>query len=60
LAKVLGCARLSFGKANLLEVVLGVAPGGVRPFALSNDRARRVQPLLDAPCWSMRSSITIH
>jgi Ala-tRNA(Pro) deacylase len=47
LAKVLGCARLSFGKAELLEQVLGVAPGGVTPFALINDRARRVQPLLD-------------
>jgi Ala-tRNA(Pro) deacylase len=47
LAKVLGCARLSFGKAELLEEVLGVAPGGVTPFALINDRARRVQPLLD-------------
>jgi Ala-tRNA(Pro) deacylase len=44
---VLGCARLSFGKADLLEAVLGVAPGGVTPFALINDRARRVQPLLD-------------
>jgi Ala-tRNA(Pro) deacylase len=47
LAKVLGCARLSFAKAELLEEVLGVAPGGVTPFALINDRDRRVQPLLD-------------
>ena len=47
LAKVLGCARLSFGRAELLEEVLGVAPGGVTPFALGNDRERRVQPLLD-------------
>ena len=47
LAKVLGCARLSFGKAALLEEVLGVAAGGVTPFALVNDRERRVQPLLD-------------
>jgi Ala-tRNA(Pro) deacylase len=27
--------------------VLGVAPGGVTPFALINDREGRVQPLLD-------------
>jgi Ala-tRNA(Pro) deacylase len=47
LAKVLGCARLSFGKPELLEEVLGVAPGGVTPFALINDPDRRVQPLLD-------------
>ena len=47
LAKVLGCGRLSFGRAELLEEALGVAPGGVTPFALINDQARRVQPLLD-------------
>jgi Ala-tRNA(Pro) deacylase len=47
LAKVLGCPRLSFGHAELLEAVLGVAPGGVTPFALINDQGRRVQPLLD-------------
>jgi Ala-tRNA(Pro) deacylase len=47
LAKVLGCARLSFGRPELLEQVLGVAPGAVTPFALINDRDHRVQPLLD-------------
>jgi Ala-tRNA(Pro) deacylase len=47
LAKVLGCARLSFGRPELLEQVLSVAPGGVTSFALINDRAHRVQPLLD-------------
>lgn len=47
LAKVLGCARLSFGRPELLEEVLNVAPGGVTPFALINDRAHRVRPLLD-------------
>lgn len=47
LAKVLGCARLSFGRPELLEQILGVAPGGVTPFALINDRDHRVQPLLD-------------
>jgi Ala-tRNA(Pro) deacylase len=47
LAKVLGCARLSFGRPELLEEVLGVAPGAVTPFALINDQGSRVQPLLD-------------
>lgn len=47
LAKALGCARLLFGRPELLEQVLGVAPGGVTPFALINDRALRMQPLLD-------------
>ena len=53
LAKVLGCARLSFGNAELLEEVLGVTPGGVTPFALVNDRDRRVQPLLDRTMLSL-------
>jgi Ala-tRNA(Pro) deacylase len=47
LAKVVGCPRFSFGKPDLLDEVLGVTPGSVTPFALINDRERRVQPLLD-------------
>lgn len=47
LAKVIGSPRLSFGQAELLQAVLGVIPGAVTPFALINDRERRVQPLLD-------------
>lgn len=47
LAKVIGSPRLSFGKPELLEAVLGISPGSVTPFALINDRERRVQPLLD-------------
>jgi Ala-tRNA(Pro) deacylase len=48
LHKRLGCARLSFGKPELLQDVLGVAPGSVTPFALVNDRACRVSFVLDA------------
>jgi Ala-tRNA(Pro) deacylase len=48
LHKVLGCARLSFCKPELLEEVLGVAPGSVSAFALINDRACRVSFVLDA------------
>jgi Ala-tRNA(Pro) deacylase len=48
LAKVLDCPRLSFGRAELLEEVLGVSAGSVTPFALINDPTHRVQPLLDA------------
>ncbi len=47
LAKAIGSPRLSFGRPELLQAVLGVAPGAVTPFALINDRERRVQPLLD-------------
>ncbi len=48
LHEALGAAgRLSFGSAELLCEVLGVAPGSVTPFALINDRDRRVMPVLD-------------
>ena len=47
----IGSARLSFGSAELLGEVLGVEPGSVTPFALINDVARRVTPVLDA--WMM-------
>src|SRR5262249_18466086 len=44
----LGCGRLSFGSAQLLGEVLGVAPGSVTPFSVINDRERRVAVVLDA------------
>jgi Ala-tRNA(Pro) deacylase len=44
---VIGSARLSFGKAELMEEVLGVAPGSVTAFALVNDRNHRVRFVLD-------------
>lgn len=47
LARALGSPRLSFGRAELLEEVLGVSPGSVTPFALINDCDRMVRPLLD-------------
>ena len=48
LHKALGCARLSFGKADLLAEVLGVTPGSVTAFAAINDRAARVSVIVDA------------
>jgi Ala-tRNA(Pro) deacylase len=48
LHKTLGCDRLSFGRPELLMEVLGVPPGSVTPFALINDRDRRVTVILDA------------
>ncbi len=45
--KILGCARLSFGKPELLMEVLGVPPGAVTAFALINDGDRRVTFVLD-------------
>jgi Ala-tRNA(Pro) deacylase len=39
--------RLSFASADLLRQHLGVEPGSVTPFALINDRANTVTPVLD-------------
>lgn len=39
--------RLSFASAELLRAHLGVEPGSVTPFALINDRANAVTPVLD-------------
>jgi Ala-tRNA(Pro) deacylase len=47
LAAYLGAPRFSFGAAADLEALLGVRPGSVTPFALVNDSAHRVIPLLD-------------
>jgi Ala-tRNA(Pro) deacylase len=48
LPSVIGSARLSFGKAELMEEVLGVSPGSVTAFALINDKDHRVRFVLDA------------
>ncbi len=47
LAKHIGARRLSFGRSELLIRVLGVEPGSVTPFALMNDRHRRLTVILD-------------
>jgi Ala-tRNA(Pro) deacylase len=47
LAPLIGAGRLSFASPDLLREHLGVEPGSVTPFALINDRAGRVQPVLD-------------
>ena len=48
LHKTLGCARLSFGKADLLMDVLGVRAGSVTALSLINDRENRVSVVVDA------------
>jgi Ala-tRNA(Pro) deacylase len=47
LAKRLSAGRFSFGKAELLEAVLGVPPGSVTPFALINPSAAGVTVVVD-------------
>ena len=46
-ASRLGFGRLSFGNAELLAKLLGVAPGSVTPFALINDCEARVTVVVD-------------
>jgi Ala-tRNA(Pro) deacylase len=48
LSKLLGAARFSFGKAELLREALGVTPGSVTPLAIVNDGDQRVTHVLDA------------
>ncbi len=47
LPKTIGSARLSFGRADLLQEVLGVSPGSVTALALINDTAHRVSVVVD-------------
>jgi Ala-tRNA(Pro) deacylase len=47
LEKRIGAARVSFGKPELLQEVLGLTPGSVTPFALMNDAQKRVTLILD-------------
>ena len=48
LQKAIGASRLSFGKAELMHALLGVAPGSVTPLAVVNDSDRQVSIVLDA------------
>ena len=47
LPKIIGSARLSFGKPELLTEVLGVTPGSVTALALINDADGRVSVVVD-------------
>jgi Ala-tRNA(Pro) deacylase len=47
LHKTIGCARLSFGNADLLAAHLGITPGSVNAFCAMNDTAGRVAVILD-------------
>ena len=53
LQKILGAARLSFGKPDLMLSVLGVEPGSVTPFALINSTAQAVQVVLQRRMMAM-------
>ncbi len=47
LGKHLGVkGRLSFGKPDLMQAILGVEPGSVTPFALANESAKQLQKVI--------------
>lgn len=46
--KIGASGRLSFGSAQAMGVLLGVAPGAVTPFGVMNDHGGRVTAVLDA------------
>ena len=48
LAGVIGAKKLSFGKAEDMQALLGVTPGSVTPLAAINDAGGRVNVVLDA------------
>ena len=48
LPPVIGSAKLSFGKPELMRATLGVTPGSVTAFGLINDVDHRVRFVLDA------------
>ena len=48
LAGVIGAKKLSFGKAEDMEALLGVSPGSVTPLAAINDAGACVKVVLDA------------
>ncbi|KUR79612.1 prolyl-tRNA synthetase associated domain-containing protein [Novosphingobium sp. Fuku2-ISO-50] len=47
LAPVIGAKKLSFGKAEDMEALLGVTPGAVTPLAAMNDADGKVRVVLD-------------
>ena len=59
LAKEVGAGRFSFAAPDLLRETLGVEPGSVTPFALVNDRVRKVAVLLDTQMLA-RTPLSFH
>ncbi|MDD4616699.1 MAG: prolyl-tRNA synthetase associated domain-containing protein [Alphaproteobacteria bacterium] len=47
IARRIGAPRFSFAKPEVLAEVLATTPGSVSPFALLNDKTRRVHLVLD-------------
>ena len=67
LPQAIGCSRVSFGKAEDMERLLGIAPGSVTALAAINDSAGAVRFVLDAGlakaaivnCHPLRNTATL-
>jgi Ala-tRNA(Pro) deacylase len=59
LPPVIGSARLSFGRAELLQDVLGVTPGSVTAFSVMNDTDQKVQVVVDQSLMAFET-INLH
>jgi Ala-tRNA(Pro) deacylase len=44
--KSIGCARLSFGKPDLMMDILGIEPGSVTAFSIINDTQNRIESVI--------------
>ncbi|MGI9422198.1 MAG: prolyl-tRNA synthetase associated domain-containing protein [Hyphomicrobiaceae bacterium] len=44
--KTIGCARLSFGKPDLMMDILGIEPGSVTAFSIINDTQNRIESVI--------------
>ena len=59
LHKKLGCGRLSFGNAELMQTHLGVTPGSVTALAIINDSEMQVSFVLDQRLMDVKT-INVH
>jgi Ala-tRNA(Pro) deacylase len=59
LPDAIGCKRVSFGKAEDMQRLLGVEPGSVTPLAVINDEASAVNVVIDEVLLKA-DSINVH
>jgi len=67
LPDAIGCGRVSFGKAEDMERLLGISPGSVTALAAINDSSGSVRFVIDARmakaetinCHPLRNSVTL-
>ena len=59
LAGVIGAKKLSFGKAEDMEALLGVTPGSVTPLAALHDTGRAVRVVID-PELAAADTVHVH